>query len=105
MDIAETDIQTIPKTTQLDNLQTPHILQIMITIAILVIAVLEFIKTHIQKIPSLIKRATKSTKGAFRRINNTWFVQNIRKSHRKARLAVTIATGTTSRTTPTANKQ
>ena len=107
-DIAETDIQTIPKTTQSDNQQTPHILQIMITIAILIAEVLEFIKTHIQKIPSLIKTATKSTKGAFRRINNTWFIQSIRESHNKARLAVTIATGTTSRTshtTPTVNKQ
>ena len=101
-DIAETDIQTIPKTTQLDNQQTPHILQILIA------AVLEFIKTHIQKIPSLIKTVTKSTEGAFRRINNTQFVQNIRESHSKARLVVTIVMGTTSRTsrtTNTANKQ
>ena len=107
-DIAETDIQTIPKTTQPDNQQIPHILQITITIAILIATLLEFIKTHIQKIPSLIKTATKSTKGAFRRINNTRFIQNIRESHHKARLAVTIAMGTTSRTsrtTPTANKQ
>ena len=80
----------------------------MITIAILIAAILEFIKTHIEKIPSLIRRATKSTKRAFRRINNTWFIQNIRESHSKARLAVTIATDTTNRTshtTPTANKQ
>ena len=107
-DISETDIQTIPQTTQPDNQQTSHILQIMITIAILIATVLEFIKTHIQKIPSLIKTATKSTKGAFRRINNTRFIQNIRESHRKARLVVTIVMGTTSRTshtTPTADKQ
>ena len=107
-DIAETDIQTISKTTQPDNQQTSHILQIMITIAILIATVLEFIKTHIQKTPSLIKTATKSTKGAFRRINNTRFIQNIRESHSKARLAVTIAMSTMSHTnhaTPTANKQ
>ena len=107
-DIAETDIQTITETTQPDNQQTPHILQIMITIAILIAAVLEFIKTHIQKIPSLIKTMTKSTKRAFRRINNTRFIQNIRESHSKSRLVVTIVTGTTSRTshtTSTANKQ
>ena len=107
-DIAETDIQTIPKTTQPDNQQTPHILQIMITIAILIAAVLEFIKTHIQKIPSLIRTVTKATEGASRRINNTQFIQNIRESYSKARLAVTIVTGTTnraSRTTPAANKQ
>ena len=80
----------------------------MITIAILIAAVLEFIKTHIQKIPSLIKTATKSTKGVFRRINNTRFIQDIKEFHSKARLAVTIVTSTTSRTsrtTPTANKQ
>ena len=107
-DIAETDIQTISKTTQLNNKQTPHTLQIMITIAILIAAVLEFIKTHIQKTPSLIRTTTKSTKGAFRRINNMQFIQNIRESHSKARLAVTIAMGTTNRTshtTPAANKQ
>ena len=104
-DIAETDIQTITKNTQPDNQQTPHILQIMITIAFLIASLLEFIKTHIQKIPSLTKTVTKSTKGAFKRINNTRFIQNIRESHSKARLAVTIAMGTTSRTshtTPTA---
>ena len=107
-DIAETDIQTIPKTTQPDNQQTPHTLQIVITIAILIAAMLELIKTHIKKIPSLIRTATKSTKRAFRRINNTQFTQNIREFHSKARLAVTIAMDTTnytSRTTPTANKQ
>ena len=107
-DIAETDIKTIPKTTEPDNQQTPHILQIVITIAILIAAILEFIKTHIQKIPSLIRTATKSTKRAFRRINNMWFIQNIKESHSKARLAVTIVTDTTNHTsctTPTANKQ
>ena len=107
-DIAESDIQTIPKTTQPDNLQTPHTLQIMITIAILIAAVLEFIKTHIQKIPSLIRTATKATQGASRRINNTRFIQNIRESYSKVRLTVTIVTDTanhTSHTTPTANKQ
>ena len=107
-DIAETDIETISKTTQPDNQQTPHIVQIMITIAILITALLEFIKTYIQKIPSLIKTVTKSAKGVFRSINNTRFIQNIKESHSKARLAVTIAMGTTSRTsrtTPTANKQ
>ena len=107
-DIAETDTQTITKTKQLDNQQMPHILQIMITIAILIAAVLEFTKTHIQKTPPLIKSATKSTKGTFRSINNTRIIQNIKESYSKARLAVTIAMGTTSRTsrtTPTPNKQ
>ena len=107
-DIAETDIQTIPKTTQPDNQQTPHTLQIVITIAILIAAMLELIKTHFERIPSLIRTATKSTKRAFRRINNMRFMQNIRESHSKARLAVTIVmdtTNCTSRTTPTANKQ
>ena len=110
-DIAETDIQTISgqqETTQPNSQQTPHTLQTMITIANLITAVLEHIKTHIQEIPALVRTVTKSTKRAFRRISNTWFIQNIRESHSKARLAVTIATGTTnrtSRTTPTANKQ
>ena len=45
--ITETDIQTIPKTTQPDNQQTPYILQIMVTIAILIAAALEFTKTNI----------------------------------------------------------
>ena len=107
-DIAESDIQTIPKTTQQDSQQTPHTLQIMITIAILIAAVLECIKTHIQKIPTLIRTMTKATKGASRRINNTRFIRNIRESYNKARLAVTIAMDTTSgtsRTTSTTNKQ
>ena len=80
----------------------------MITIAILIAAVLEFTKTHIQKIPSLMETATKATEEVSRRINNTRFIQNIRESYSKARLAVTIAMGTTSHTsctTPTANRQ
>ena len=107
-DIAESDIQTIPKTTQPDNQQTSHTLQIMITIAILIATVLEFIKTHIQKIPPLIRTVTKATEGASRRINNTRFIQNIREFYSKVRLAVTIVMDTTNRTshtTPTANKQ
>ena len=107
-DIAETDIRTTSMTTQQNNQQTPHTLQIMITIAILIAAVLEFIKTHIQKIPTLVRTARKAIEEAPRRINNTWFIQNIKESYSKARLAVTIATDTTnrtSRTTPAANKQ
>ena len=107
-DIAETDIQTIQKITQPDNQQTPHTLQIVIIIAILIAAILEFIKTHIERIPSLIRTATKSTKRVFRRINNMWFIQNIKQSHSKGRLAVNIMMDTTNRTsctTPTANKQ
>ena len=110
-DIAEVDIETIlghQETTQPNSQQIPHTLQTMITIAILIAAVLEHIKTHIQKIPALVRAMTKSTKRAFRRINNTRFIQNIRESHSRARLAVTIMTGIMSRiscTTPTANKQ
>ena len=107
-DIAETDIQTNTETTQPDNQHTPHTLQIMITIAILIIVVLEFIKTHTQKIPPLIRTMTKSMEIVLRRISNTRFIQNIRESHSKARLAVTIVTGTTNRTSHTtsaANKQ
>ena len=110
-DIAETDIQTISghqETTQPNSQQTPHTLQTMITIAILIAAVLEHIKTHIQKIPALVRATTKSAKRVFRRINNNRFIKKIRESHSRARLAVTIATGTTSRsshTTSTANKQ
>ena len=111
LDIAETDIQTISRqqeTTQPNNQQTPHTLQTMITIAILIATVLELIKTHTQKIRALVRTMTKSTKGAFRRINNTQFIQNIRESHSKARLVVTVVTSTTSHTshtTPTTNKQ
>ena len=95
-------------TTQRDNQQTPHTLQIMITIGILIAAVLEFIKTHIQKIPTLVRTAIKAMEGVPRRINDTRFIRNIKESYSKARLAVTIATDTTnrtSRTTPTAIKQ
>ena len=110
-DIAETHIQTTPgqqETTRTNSQQTPHTLQAMITIAILIAAVLEHIKIHIQEIPTIVRTITQMAKGVIRRINNTRFIQNIRESHSKARLAVTIATGTTSRTsctTPTANKQ
>ena len=56
-DIAETDIQTISgqqETTQPSNQQTQHTLQTMITTVILIAAVLEHIKTHIQKVPTLV---------------------------------------------------
>ena len=80
----------------------------MITIAILIAAVLEFIKTHIQKILTLVRTATKAMEGAPRRINVTRFIRNIKKSYSKARLVVAIVADTTNRTshtTPTANKQ
>ena len=110
-DIAETHIQTTPEqqeTTRTNSQQTPYTLQAMITIAILIAAVLEHIKVHIQEIPAIVRTMTQKAKRAIRRINNTKFIQNIRESHSKARLVVTIATGTTSRTsctTPTTNKQ
>ena len=43
------------------------------------------IKTHIQEIPALERTMTKSAKSAFRRINNTRFIQNIKESHSKGK--------------------
>ena len=109
-DIAETHIQTTSgqqEATRTNSQQTPHTLQVMITIAILISAVLEHIKIHIQEIPTIARTMAQMAKRAIMRINNTRFIQNIRESHSKARLVVTIVTSTTSCTsctTPTTNK-
>ena len=109
-DIAETHVQTIPgqqESIRKNSQQTSYTLQAMITITILIAAVLEHIKVPIQEIPAIVRTMTQMAKRAIRRINNTRFIQNIRESHSKARLAVIIVTITscTSCTTPATNKQ
>ena len=76
-DIAETDIQTLPRcqeTTQANVQQAPHTLQTMITIAFLIATVLENLKIHIQKIPALVRQKEhlegSTTPGSYRTSEN-----------------------------------
>ena len=107
-DIAETHIQTEPtpqEDTQTANQQTSHTLQAIITIAILISTVLELIKTYTQQIPAVARNITQATRTAITKINHTRFTQNIRESYKTAKLAVTIATSTTNRTSHTTLQQ
>ena len=69
--IAESDIQTIPKTTQLDNQQTPYTLQIMITIAILIAAVLEIHQNTHPENPTTNKNSSQSNRRSIQKESTT----------------------------------
>ena len=83
---------------QTDSKQTPHPLQAMIAIAIIITTILEHIRIYIQEIPIVGRKTTQVLKIATTKINCTRFMQNIRKSYRTAMLAITIVTSMTNHT-------
>ena len=70
----------------------------MIAIVILLTRILEHLKSGIQEIPGIMKKATQAVKSTNAKISRNNHIHYIRKSYRTAALAITIATNTTDHT-------
>ena len=83
------EVQQLSKT---DTPLTAAPLQAMIVIAILITTILEHLKSCIQKIPGIARKATQAVKSMIIKISRNNHIQNIRKTYKTAALAITIAT-------------
>ena len=110
-DIAETQLQMgckqteYQESTQTNSQQTPHSLQTIIAIAIIITSILEHIRLYIQEIPEMLRKTTQVVKLMTTKIGRTKLLENIRKSYRTAMLAITIATSMTNRTNHASQQQ
>ena len=99
-DIAETQLQKEIKTKEVQEISetnTPQItapLQAMIAIAILISTILEHLKSYIQEIPELTRKAVQAVKSTIAKTSRNNHIQKIRNSYRTAALAITIETNT-----------
>ena len=104
----KTQVQTCSKPEEIQELSeteatVPIPLQTMITIAILIAIIWEYIKAHIQEIPGIASKAAQVVRSTTREISRTYFIMNIRKIYRKAAVAITIATNTINHTSHTSH--
>ena len=110
-DIAETQLQSgyeptgYQESTQTNSQQTPHPLQAIIAIAVIIATILEHIRMHIQEIPEILRKTTQAVKLVIIKSSRTKLLENIRKSYRTALLAISIATRMTNRTNHTGQQQ
>ena len=100
-DIAETQLQKCSKPEEVQELSetdTPLIavpLHAMIAIAILITRILEHLKSCIQEIPGIARKATKAVKSTITKISHKNPIQNIRKAYKTGALVITLVTNIT----------
>ena len=101
-DIAETQLQKDWKSveTRPENnpIQTTPIFQALITVAIIITTILEFIAVYVQEIPRIAKKTAQAIKSTIMKANHNKLFQNIKDSYKTAALAITIVTSTMDRT-------
>ena len=110
-DIAETQLHKegeqaeYQESIQTNSQQTPCPLQAIIAIAIIIITIMEHIKTYAQEIAAVTKKTMQALKFATTKINRSNLMQSIRELYRTAMLAITIVTSTTNCTSRISQQQ
>ena len=103
-DIAETQLHK--ESEQVKDIANPEIdfprtalpLQAVIAIAILITTIMKHVKAYIQEIPEITRKTTQVLKEMTRKMSRSKPIQNIKEYYRTAKLAITIATRMTDRT-------
>ena len=97
-DITETQLQETESSEEIQEVsgtntpQTAIPLQAMVTIAILLITLLELLNSYVQGIPKIIKRIVRTVKSIATRISNTKVIRNVKKTYRETEQKIIIAT-------------
>ena len=97
-DITKTQLQRdsrqveVQESAEIDAPQMALPVQMMITIAILLITVLGLLNSYMQEIPKIMKKIAQMAKSTVTRINNTKDIRNVRKTYREMRQKIMAAT-------------
>ena len=97
-DITKTQLQRdsrqveVQESAEINAPQMALPVQMMITIAILLITVLGLLNSYMQEIPKIMKKIAQMAKSTVTRINNTKDIRNVRKTYREMRQKIMAAT-------------
>ena len=94
-DIAEAQLQETREKPEDNATHTAPCLQLLITIAIIITAILEQIVVYIREVPKIIKKTAQVVKSTTTKASHNKLMQNIKDSYKTAALAVNIVTSTT----------
>ena len=97
-DIAEAQLQEIQEKAEDNITHRAPWLQLLITIAIIITAILEHITMYVKEIPRMTNKTVQAVKSTTMKASRNKFLQNIKENYKTAALAITIATNTTDHT-------
>ena len=69
-------------------------MQLLITVAIIITAILEHIAMYVKEIPRITNKTVQVEKSMTMKASRNKFLQNIKENYKTAALAITIATNT-----------
>ena len=104
-DIAEAQLQETQEKPKDKATHTAPCLQLLITIAIMITAMLKQIAVYVRKVLKIIKKTAQAVGSTTTKISHNRLMQNIKDSYKTAALAVNIATSTTNCTDRTKQPQ
>ena len=97
-DIAEAQLQETQDKPEDNTTHTAPCLQLLITVAIIITAILEQLVVYVREVPKIIKKTAQVVKSTTTKASRKKLMQNIKNSYKTAALAVNIATSMTNRT-------
>ena len=97
-DIAEAQLQETQEKPEDNTTHTAPCLQLLITVAIIITAILEHIAMYVKEIPRITNKTVQAVKRKTMKASRNQFLRNIKENYKTAALAITIATNTTDRT-------
>ena len=97
-DIAEAQLQETQDKPEDNTTHTAPCLQLLITVAIIITAILEQLAVYVREAPKNIKKTAQAVKSTTTKASHNKLMQNIKNSYKTAALAVNIATSMTTRT-------
>ena len=104
-DIAEAQLQETQEKPEDNTTHTAPCLQLLITIAIIVTAILEQLAVYVREVPKIIKKTVQVVKSMTRKASCNKLMQNIKDCYKTAALAVNIVTSMMNRTDCTKQQQ
>ena len=94
-DIAEAQLQETQEKPEDNTTHTAPCLQLLITVAIIITAILEHIAMYVKEIPRITNKTVQAVKSMTMKASRNKFLQNIKENYKTAALAITIVTNTT----------
>ena len=93
-DIAEAQLQETQEKPEDNTTHTAPCLQLLITVAIIITAILEHIAMYDKEIPRIANKTVQAVKSMTMKASRNKFLQNIKENYKTAALVITIATNT-----------
>ena len=97
-DIAEAQLQETQEKPEDNITHTAPWLELLITIAIIITAILEHIALYVKEIPRITNKTVQVVKSVTMKASRNKFLQNIKENYKTAALVITVATNTMDRT-------